>query len=41
MLDIQLLRSNIEEVAARLAARGYTLEADAFNSLEAERKSLQ
>ncbi|MFC3625357.1 serine--tRNA ligase [Vogesella amnigena] len=41
MLDIQLLRSNIEEVAARLAARGYTLDVDAFNSLEAERKFLQ
>ena len=41
MLDIQLLRSNIDEVAARLASRGYTLETDAFNTLEAERKSLQ
>src|SRR5574343_909078 len=41
MLDIQLLRSNIDEVAARLASRGYTLEVDAFNALEAERKSLQ
>ncbi|MFC3531973.1 serine--tRNA ligase [Vogesella facilis] len=41
MLDIQLLRSNIEEVAARLASRGYTLDVDAFNALEAERKFLQ
>ena len=41
MLDIQLLRSNIEEVATRLAARGYTLDVDAFNTLEAERKFLQ
>ena len=40
MLDIQLLRSNIDEVAARLASRGYTLETDAFNTLEAERKSI-
>ncbi|SCK30235.1 serine--tRNA ligase [Vogesella sp. LIG4] len=41
MLDIQLLRSNIDEVAARLAGRGYTLDVDAFNTLEAERKFLQ
>ncbi|MEQ6289476.1 serine--tRNA ligase [Vogesella sp. GCM10023246] len=41
MLDIQLLRSNIEEVAASLASRGYTLDVDAFNALEAERKFLQ
>src|SRR5574343_1903850 len=41
MLDIQLLRSNIDEVAARLASRGYTLDVDAFNTLEAERKFLQ
>ncbi|WP_174875591.1 serine--tRNA ligase [Vogesella oryzae] len=41
MLDIQLLRSNIDEVAARLASRGYTLDVEAFNALEAERKFLQ
>ncbi|MCP9759513.1 serine--tRNA ligase [Aquitalea sp. S1-19] len=41
MLDIQLLRSNIDDVAARLAARGYQLDVQAFNALEAERKALQ
>lgn len=41
MLDIQLLRNDIEAVAARLAARGYTLDTAAFTALEAERKALQ
>ncbi|MCL6262309.1 serine--tRNA ligase [Craterilacuibacter sp. RT1T] len=41
MLDIQLLRSNIDDVAARLAARGYQFDVQAFNALEAERKALQ
>ncbi|WP_293762009.1 serine--tRNA ligase [uncultured Aquitalea sp.] len=41
MLDIQLLRNDLEAVAARLAARGYTLDTTAFGQLEADRKSLQ
>ena len=41
MLDINLLRNDIEAVAARLAGRGYTLDTAAFNQLESERKSLQ
>lgn len=41
MLDIQLLRSNIDEVAGRLKARGYVLDVTAFNDLEAKRKNSQ
>ncbi len=41
MLDIQLLRNNLEAVATRLAARGYTLDTAAFLALETERKDLQ
>lgn len=41
MLDIQLLRSNPELVAERLASRGYVLDVESFEGLEAERKSLQ
>ena len=41
MIDIQLLRSNLDVVAGRLATRGYRLERDAFLALEAERKQLQ
>ncbi|MDN0075635.1 serine--tRNA ligase [Crenobacter sp. SG2303] len=41
MLDIQLLRTEIDSVAARLAGRGYTLDTDAFSALENERKALQ
>ncbi|NHR05970.1 serine--tRNA ligase [Chromobacterium haemolyticum] len=41
MLDINLLRNDIEAVAARLAGRGYALDTTAFNQLESERKSLQ
>lgn len=41
MLDIQLLRADIDAVCARLATRGYALDAAAFRELEAERKSLQ
>ena len=41
MLDIQLLRNNITEVAARLANRGVSLDTAAFEALEAERKQLQ
>jgi seryl-tRNA synthetase len=41
MLDIQLLRKDLDGVAARLAARGFTLDTDAFRALEAERKAVQ
>lgn len=41
MLDIQLLRSQPEEIARRLATRGGEIDFDPFNSLEAERKTLQ
>ncbi|MBX6319638.1 MULTISPECIES: serine--tRNA ligase [unclassified Pigmentiphaga] len=41
MLDIALLRKDIQAVAARLKDRGYTLDLDGFNSLESRRKSVQ
>ncbi|ULJ60998.1 serine--tRNA ligase [Wielerella bovis] len=41
MLDIQLLRSDIQAVAARLAGRGFVLDTNKFNELEAQRKQLQ
>ena len=41
MLDIQLLRNRLDAVTARLAARGFTLDAEAFAQLEHERKTLQ
>lgn len=41
MLDIQLLRNNIEAVGERLAARGYALDGATFLKLEAQRKTLQ
>ena len=41
MLDIQLLRKDIDGVAKRLADRGYTLDVAAFSALEAERRTNQ
>ncbi|AIO68331.1 serine--tRNA ligase [Burkholderia oklahomensis] len=41
MLDIQLLRKDLDGVAKRLADRGYTLDVAAFSSLEAERRAIQ
>jgi seryl-tRNA synthetase len=41
MIDIQLLRKDIANVAARLATRKFQLDVDAFNALEAERKAIQ
>ena len=41
MLDIQLLRSQPAEVAARLASRGAAFDVAAFQALEDERKGLQ
>src|SRR5688572_24097970 len=41
MLDPQLFRNDPDAVAAALASRGYTLDVDAFRSLETERKAIQ
>jgi len=41
MLDIQLLRNDLAGVAARLAKRGFVLDAARFQELEAERKTIQ
>ncbi|MCX7193693.1 MAG: serine--tRNA ligase [Proteobacteria bacterium] len=41
MLDIQVLRSDLDGVAARLATRGFVLDTVRFGELEAARKSIQ
>jgi seryl-tRNA synthetase len=41
MLDIQLLRKDLDGVAKRLADRGFTLDVAAFSALEAERRAIQ
>lgn len=41
MLDIQILRTDIDTVAKRLADRGFQLDVAAFNALEGERKRIQ
>jgi len=41
MLDIQLLRNDLDGIAKRLAQRGYTFDATSFQALEQERKSIQ
>jgi seryl-tRNA synthetase len=41
MIDIQLLRKDIDNAAARLASRKYQLDVAGFNALEAERKDIQ
>jgi len=41
MIDIQLLRKDIDTVAARLAARKFQLDVAGFGALEAERKAIQ
>jgi seryl-tRNA synthetase len=41
MLDIQLLRNDLAGVAARLQQRGYVLDRDKFERVEAERKAIQ
>ena len=41
MLDPKCLRSDIEQTAKRLAARGFNLDVAAFSSLEEKRKTLQ
>lgn len=41
MLDIKQLRTDIESIAEKLTVKGYTLNIEAFQSLDARRKSLQ
>src|SRR5689334_4014126 len=41
MIDINLLRDDIDAVAKRLAARGYALDVSGFRVLEEKRKSIQ
>lgn len=41
MLDIQLLRKDLDAVSQRLAQRGYSLDVEQFNRLEGKRKQLQ
>lgn len=41
MLDIQLLRTDLDHIAARLNSRGHTFPIAQFNALEAQRKSIQ
>jgi seryl-tRNA synthetase len=41
MLDIQTLRNDLANVAARLATRGFVLDTAMFEQLEGERKTIQ
>ncbi len=41
MLDIQLLRSDFERVARRLADRAFVLDAETFRTIEQDRKDVQ
>jgi seryl-tRNA synthetase len=41
MLDIQQLRTDLHDIAARLAQRGYDFPISDFDSLEQQRKSIQ
>ena len=41
MLDVQLLRKDLAGVAKRLADRGYQLDVAAYQTLDAQRKSVQ
>ena len=41
MLDPQMLRTDIETVARRLAARPFALDSAGFQAIEQERKSVQ
>ena len=41
MLDVQLIRSDLEEVAAKLARRGVTIPVEALRALEQRRKNAQ
>src|ERR1700712_4391419 len=41
MLDSKLLRTQLQDVADRLASRGYTLDVARIEALEAQRKTVQ
>jgi len=41
MIDVQLLRTDLDGVAARLATRGYKFDRDGFLALERQRKEIQ
>jgi seryl-tRNA synthetase len=41
MIDIQLLRNDVDAMAKRLAARGFRLDVDGFKTLEQARKTIQ
>ena len=41
MLDIQLLRTDLDTVARRLASRGFAMEVERFRALDEERKQSQ
>ncbi|MDH4191862.1 MAG: serine--tRNA ligase, partial [Betaproteobacteria bacterium] len=41
MIDLQLLRTDLDTVIARLFARGYRFPREEFLALEAERKDIQ
>lgn len=41
MLDPQLLRNDIDNIAQALKTKGYELDVEAYKSIEAERKALQ
>ena len=41
MIDIQLLRTDLDAIVARLATRGFDFGREAFLALEAERKEIQ
>jgi seryl-tRNA synthetase len=41
MLDLQLIRKDLDGVVRRLAERGFTFDAAAFSALEAERREIQ
>ncbi|WP_026182289.1 serine--tRNA ligase [Leeia oryzae] len=41
MLDIQLLRNELDAVVARLATRGFVFDTETFRQLEDERKTVQ
>jgi len=41
MIDVHLLRTSLDAVAARLATRGFALDKAAFLALEAKRKEIQ
>jgi seryl-tRNA synthetase len=41
MLDSKLLRTQLQDVADRLASRGFTLDVARIEALEAQRKTVQ